>query len=107
MTDLSTTRDVLRALFLSLQALEQRGSSKRPKGVGPPNAGRPWSSHDHDRLLRLFDEGVSAKDLANQFGRSHWRSLPDSSNMAGWSRVRSWVLPNAAPRPAKPADQIG
>lgn len=34
-----------------------------------PNAFKPWSAEDDDKLKRLFDEGKKLDDLASEFGR--------------------------------------
>ncbi len=34
-----------------------------------PNAFKPWSTEDDDKLKKLFDEGKKLDDLASEFGR--------------------------------------
>jgi len=34
-----------------------------------PNAGRPWSTEDSDKMVALFEEGKKEKEIAVEFGR--------------------------------------
>jgi hypothetical protein len=67
--------DVVRALFVALQAL---GSAPRTKAGAPQdkpglaNAGRPWSQEEDARLGRDFDSGKSIEMLAEEHKRSRF-----------------------------------
>jgi len=61
---------VIRALFLSLKALERlKEREARASGL-PGNAGKPWT-HDDDRiLLEAFDRGIDVEALAQLCSRT-------------------------------------
>lgn len=60
--------DVLRALFLAVEALE--GRALRAIKPGPPNRGARWTREDDEKLLELFDSGMKISSLAQRFGRT-------------------------------------
>ena len=72
--------DVVRALFVAVEALEgPRGAGDvagepapppPPRRPRPPNAGRPWTEEDDRRLVEAFDGGADERELAEAFGRS-------------------------------------
>ena len=73
--------DVVRALFLAVDALEQRTRlAARRQATLPRNAGKPWSADEDERLLEAFDGGrdgrrrsrprTSARGRASRHGSS-------------------------------------
>ncbi len=57
--------DLKRALFLAVDALEQRTRlAVRRQGTLPRNAGKPWTAAEDDELLRQFDSGLAVEALA-------------------------------------------
>ena len=60
---------VIRALFTVSQAL-QAGVPAKPKRELPPNAGKPWTAEDDEKLGAAFDAGKPLAELATGFGRT-------------------------------------
>lgn len=58
--------EVIRALFLAIQALEAQGRV-RPL---PEQAGKPWGEEEEQALLRRFDEGEPVTAIARAHGRT-------------------------------------
>jgi hypothetical protein len=54
-----------RALFLAVDALEQRTrlAARRQSNL-PRNAGKPWTAAEDDELLRQFESGLAIEALA-------------------------------------------
>lgn len=65
--DLCNQPDIIRALHTAVNVLEKGDKSKSPL---PENAGKPWTAEDDETLCRLFDSGVSTKELAEHFQRT-------------------------------------
>jgi hypothetical protein len=64
---------VIRALFFAakeLERLNQSAPAARAERERPTNAGRSWPPEEDAALLRDFDAGMSAKDLAVKHGRT-------------------------------------
>jgi len=62
--------DVVRALYSAVRALKRAtapDSSTLPDGG---NAGRPWSEHEIDELLREFESGMKTSEMAKRHGRT-------------------------------------
>ena len=57
--------DIIRALHQILGSLPE---SK--KGVGAPNAGKPWSQAEQDKLVDEFHSGMKSSEIAKEHGRS-------------------------------------
>ena len=55
--------DVVRALFVAADSLEMRLRQSRRQSTLPRNAGKPWSSEEHERLLAGFDAGTRVDEL--------------------------------------------
>ena len=67
--------DVVRALFVAVQALGNPSRSKASASLDKPgleNAGRPWSQEEDARLGRAFDAGKSIEILAEEHKRSRF-----------------------------------
>ena len=61
---------VIRALFLSLRALESlREKQTRATGL-PRNAGKPWTQDDDQILLGAFNQGINVIELAERQSRT-------------------------------------
>lgn len=113
--------DVVRALFVAVDALERvsgerqvgdagsRGADdtggaegdgdpaeRRPRKPRPPNTGRPWSDEDDRRLVEAFDGGAEERELAEAFGRSR------SSVRARLIRLGRGALLGDGPAPRYP-----
>jgi hypothetical protein len=57
--------DLKRALFLAIDALEQRTRlAARRHSALPRNAGKPWTQSEDDELLQRFDSGLAVDALA-------------------------------------------
>lgn len=96
--------NVLRALFMAVEALEAKTSPELRRLAGPANAGKPWSPEDHATLLELFETGTTVEDLAKQFARS---AGAVTSRLVKYGRVEpdaiKGLVPNAGPRPPRDA----
>lgn len=76
-----TERDMLEKNFLKAIGAQESRSEKLPKALSSapgtlatirekfPNAGRPWAKEDDKKLIELFEQKVSAKNIAKEFGR--------------------------------------
>jgi hypothetical protein len=57
--------DLKRALFLGIDALEQRTRlAVRRQNAMPRNAGKPWTQSEDEELLQRFDSGLAVDALA-------------------------------------------
>jgi hypothetical protein len=57
--------DLKRALFVAVDALEQRTRvAARRQGAMPRNAGKPWTAAEDGELLQRFDSGLAVEALA-------------------------------------------
>lgn len=66
---------VIRALFAVSQALdnmERPVNAIKPRKGLPPNAGKPWSAQDDQRLEACFAAGIDLKSIASEIGRTTW-----------------------------------
>ena len=61
---------IIRALFLSINALESLKGGKSRASGSPRNAGKPWTKEDDQTLLERFDRGNGVKELAQQCFRT-------------------------------------
>ena len=60
-----TALDLRRALFLAVDALEQRARlAARRQATLPRNAGKPWTAAEDEELLARFDAGEPLEALA-------------------------------------------
>jgi hypothetical protein len=55
--------DVVRALFLAVDALDSLQRQARARSHLPRNAGKAWSREEDDRLLAAFDGGTTVEAL--------------------------------------------
>ncbi len=62
--------DVIRALHLAVVVLEKAEKAEKREKNLPENAGKPWSQEADDRLIQMFEEGFSNKDICNEFKRT-------------------------------------
>ena len=63
--------DVVRALYVSLRALESSGRQRpRSRERMPGNAGKPWSDEEDKRLLDEFERGRPLAELAHLHERT-------------------------------------
>ena len=64
--------DVIRALHWALKELEQTEKPEKPAPKpGHENAGMPWTEEADMELCRMFDNGLSKRELAQHFKRSN------------------------------------
>jgi hypothetical protein len=63
---------VIRALFAVSRALDADVATARPRRETPPNAGKPWSALDDDKLESAFAAGIDTRDIAQEMGRTSW-----------------------------------
>jgi hypothetical protein len=64
---------VIRALFAVSQAIDSHVAvSARPRRESPPNAGKPWSADEDDKLESAFAAGIDVRDIAQEMGRTPW-----------------------------------
>ncbi|WP_306603087.1 hypothetical protein [Azonexus sp.] len=61
---------IVRALFVAVQALEKAEKRVERERSLPENAGGAWSAEEDADLLACFDQGVSAKQLAAKHRRT-------------------------------------
>lgn len=61
---LCNTGDVLRALQFAANSLNKK------KQNPPENAGKPWSEEDDDKLCKMFDAGISNREIKQYFKRT-------------------------------------
>jgi hypothetical protein len=61
---------VLRALLAGLEALKKQHQKESQREELPAKAGKPWGDEEDKRLLDAFDEGATAKQLAETHGRT-------------------------------------
>jgi len=67
--------DTVRALFMALQALDERPAAKaRPEANEnvPQNSGKPWSDEEDHALAAAFDAGKKIPELATSHQRSRF-----------------------------------
>ena len=62
--------EVVRALFIALQALERSSDAEKRKQRLPENTGKPWPEEEDVLLASGFDQGKSEIELA----RTHQRT---------------------------------
>ena len=62
--------EVIRALFLGARALDAPSQKSVPPTSAPPQAGKPWSREEDERLVAEFDAGAPINKLAELHGRS-------------------------------------
>ncbi len=64
--------DVVRALYIALQALENtnRRRARNNRTRLPANAGKPWTNQEDLELLEKFDAGETAAQLAQAHDRT-------------------------------------
>jgi hypothetical protein len=63
--------DLKRALFVAVEALEQRTRvMARRQHAMPRNAGKPWTQAEDDELLQRFDAGLAVDALASAHERT-------------------------------------
>ncbi|PYV13961.1 MAG: hypothetical protein DMG21_19695 [Acidobacteria bacterium] len=61
---------VIRAMFVALEALEKLAKREQRGRNLPHNAGNAWSDAEDKDLLADFDHGLPVKDLAAKHGRT-------------------------------------
>lgn len=61
---------VIRALFVASKALDSAKKREERNNSLPENAGRSWPKTEDEELLRVFDAGTSAKEIAAKHGRT-------------------------------------
>ena len=57
--------EVVRAFYAILQALDNK-----PKKNLPENAGKPWTKGEEVLLKKLYESGLSKKELAKELNRT-------------------------------------
>lgn len=60
--------EMIRALYCILGELD--GVKAKPEKKQPENAGKPWTSEEDAYLCKLFDDGVTKRDMCEHFQRS-------------------------------------
>jgi hypothetical protein len=68
--DVLNAPEIIRALYLALEALESHGASYQKTQVQLSKAGLPWSDDEDRKLLKEFDDGTSEKEIALQHERT-------------------------------------
>lgn len=64
---------VIRALFAVSQALDSNEAPvPKSRRETPPNAGKPWTPQEDDKLESAFAAGVDPRDIAQEMGRTGW-----------------------------------
>ncbi|MBK1684403.1 hypothetical protein CKO18_12600 [Rhodoferax fermentans] len=61
---------VVRALFVAVQALDKAVKRAERDEALPGNAGRSWSDTEDSELLKAFDAGAQVKAIAAKHGRT-------------------------------------
>lgn len=61
---------VIRALFVALQALDKAAKRSERASMLPENAGQPWSESEDQRLLAAFDAATPLGALATTHNRT-------------------------------------
>lgn len=64
--------EVVRALFVATQALEQWQERQKRQQTLPENAGKPWTPTEDQELREAFDQGTPIKELARRYRRTDW-----------------------------------
>jgi len=62
--------EVIRALFVAIDALERIKRNERRKSTLPENAGKPWDKLEDEVLSSEFDSGKSIGEIANLHKRT-------------------------------------
>lgn len=62
--------DTVRALHLALEGLDRLKRVKERVHSGPPNAGRPWTKDEEDKMLQQFDAKVDVAAIAQELNRT-------------------------------------
>lgn len=62
--------EVIRALFVASQALDQASKREQRARNLPCNTGKAWAGTEDEALLTAFDGGLSIKDLATKHDRT-------------------------------------
>ena len=60
--------DIIRALHVAGAQLEK--AEKRASKPLPENSGKPWTEADDKTLFRMYEQGVSRKEICEYFKRS-------------------------------------
>lgn len=60
--------EIIRAFYCILGELDK--SKDKPEKKQPENAGKPWIQEDDAYLCKMFDEGVSRREMCSYFKRS-------------------------------------
>lgn len=61
--------EVVRAILCVLDEVEPKKDA--PAKKLPENAGKPWTKEDDLKLMRMYDEGCSKKEMMGFFGRTN------------------------------------
>ena len=59
--------DIIRALYHILEVTPDKKANKNP---ALPNAGKPWTQIEEDKLKDEFDDGMKISAIAREHGRS-------------------------------------
>ena len=62
--------DVVRALYVAIDAVKRRAESEKRKASQPGNAGRKWSNEEDRKLKEGFASGQRISSLAQSSARS-------------------------------------
>jgi hypothetical protein len=62
--------EVIRALHVALDGLNQQIRQQNRSASLPPNAGKAWRDEDDQELTRLFDSGRNVATIASLFQRT-------------------------------------
>jgi hypothetical protein len=62
--------DVIRALYCAVQELKRATEPDALTMPGRENAGRAWSEHEINQLLREFEGGMTPSEMAKRHGRT-------------------------------------
>lgn len=61
---------VIRALFVAVNALDRAARRADRDNSLPQNAGMSWSEEEDKELLAMYDGGTSVKEIATRHGRT-------------------------------------
>ena len=62
--------EIIRALFVAIDALERVRRNEKRKSTLPENAGKSWDKVEDTKLISEFDNGKSIREIANMHKRT-------------------------------------
>jgi len=92
---------VIRALFVAVQALEKAAKRADRDNSLPSNAGRAWSDDEDKELLAAFDSGTPVKEIAAHHGRTQGAI---AARLVRLGRIKDRAEVYAGAQPVVPKD---